>query len=385
MTLEELTRPATRAEVEASIYAAVAGRGASTTTWKPGAVVRAIVTGASIVLAGFSQLQALIASGGFLELATGDWLTLVARYVFGVERLTATFATSVVTVDNEGGGVYAGDADDLVFRNSDTGKTYRNTSSFSIGAGEVGVEIEVQAVEAGTDSNAIADRIDEFETTLLGVVVVSSTTATAQDGELDPALKTRCRAKTGTLSPNGPRDAYEFVARSATDADGVAIGVTRVRTVPDGVGGIDVYVADATGQLGATPLAAVADAIHRLAEPLAITPDVQSATPKAVNVTYTYWIFETSGYTEEQIEDLVYDRLEAWMALLPIGGVVKPLDSVGRVYIDALEAVIGSTLPGQLVDVAVSLPAADVDCAANEAPVLGSVTATVTPVSGGVT
>lgn len=385
-TLDELTTPATREEVEAAIYATLAGRGAKTTTWKPGAVVRTIITGVSIVLAALSQLQAAIAKGGFLELAEDDWLTLVARYVYDVERSTGAFATSTVTVDNTGGGVYAGAADDLVFSSSTTGQTYRNTAAFSIGALETGVEIPVQAVELGTDSNASVDEIDTLETTLSGVVVVSSTAAIGQDEETDAQLRQRCREKTGTLSPNGPRDAYAFVARSAVRAaDGTAIGVTRVLTVADGNGNVDVYVATASGTVPgtvgdpATDLGAVADAIHQSCEPLAVTPLVQNGTPVTQDLTYELWVRDTSGLSEAELEELVEEAYEAFCAEQPIGGVVLPGEP-GRLYVDAIKAAIvtalASSAPSIFLEMDVTTPAADVDLEVPEFITSGTVTAT---------
>lgn len=395
MTLDELTTPATKEEIEEAIYATLAARGAQTSTWKPGAVVRAIITGISIVLAALSSLQAAIAKGGFLELATGDWLTLIARHVYDVERSTGSFATSVVTLDNGGGGVFSGVAGDLVFSCSAgdaQGKTYRNTEAFSIAALETGVEIAVEAVELGTASNALLDDIDTLETTLLGVTIAGSTAAVGADEETDAALRTRCRAKTGTLSPNGPRDAYHYVATSAVDQDGFAIGVTRVKTVADGNGNVDVYVADASGQIlgdaadPATDLGAIALAIHSQVEPLAVTPNVQSATPLSINVVYQLWIADTTGLDTSEIADAIEERVIEWLASIPIGGIAKTAGGTGYVYVDALESVIASVFPDALVDVAVATPAADVAVAANEAPKLGpAYTPTITVVSTGVT
>ena len=99
----------------------IAATGTKTTNWKPGAVVRTIVAVLAFVLAAFSVLTSLLAKSGFLELSSGAWLTLVARYVYGVERDTGSFATGFVTLDNAGGGVYSGDPDDLLFTNPTTG------------------------------------------------------------------------------------------------------------------------------------------------------------------------------------------------------------------------------------------------------------------------
>lgn len=391
MTLAELTTPLTVDEVKASIYAAIEAKGTLTASWKPGATARTIVAAVSIVIAAFSRLVSLIAASGFLALAEGDWLTLVALHVYGVERDLGSFATGEVRLNNTGGGVYSGDPGDLVLKNTSTGKTYRNTAAFSIGALEANVFVPIQAIEIGTDSNAGPGDIDDFETLLLGVVVTNLAPVLGTDVEEDDALKARCSAKTGTLSPNGPRDAYHYVALSAKRAaDGTSIGVTRVLTVPDGVGGVDVYVATATGAIAGdagdpdTDLGAVAEAIHTQVEPLAITPVVQSAVAELIDVTYELWVRNTSSLSDAEIEVRVGLKLSEYLATSPIGGFLLEGEAAARIYVSALEAVIASALPGREVRVEVTVPAADVVIAATEAPVLGDVAAEIHQVSTGV-
>lgn len=391
MTLAELTRPLTPDEIRAAIYAAIAARGGNPTAWKPGSPTRTIIAGLAIVLAGLSGLIAAIAKSGFLELAEGDWLTVVARYVFFVERGAGTFATGSVVIDNAGGGVFELEPGDLIVISSATGKGYRNTAAVSIGALATGVAVPVQALELGSDSTAVPGAIDDFETPLPGLSVTNPNAIVGADPESDAELRERCLAKTGTLSPNGPRDAYVFVAKSAVRASGERIGVTRVRTIPDGIGGVDVYVARADGTVSgdandpATDLGAVAAAIHTQVEPLAITPRVQGAALLPVAVTYQLWVRDTSGLTNPQIETAVSERLTEFFATQPIGGHVIPGETTGRVYVSAIAAVIGATLPGREVRVSVTSPAADVDVAVAQAPVIdGAPVATITQVAGGV-
>ncbi len=381
-SLDELSRPLTVEEIKTAIYDYIAAYGLTTTSWKPGAVVRTIIAALAFVLAAFSVLLSLVAKSGFLELSSGDWLTLVARYVYGVEKDLGSFATGYVTLNNAGGGVYSGDADDLVVYNPVTGKSYRNTTAFAIGALETGVVVPIQAVELGTGSTSAAGEITGMETALAGVTCTNAAAVVGTDPETDAALRARCVESTAAASPNGPRDAYSYFAKTAKRSDGSSIGVTRVNPVPDGVGGIDVYVATSSGGVTGTAgdpntdLGAVADAIHENAEPLGITPTVQSATPLAIAVTYELWLLSTTGLTTTQVEDLVEAALVAFMATAPIGGyVIAP--ATGKVYVSAIRAAIASALPsGSLVRVDVTLPAADVDVAAAEAPVLGTVTAT---------
>jgi hypothetical protein len=389
MTLDELTAPVTVDEAKASIYAAIAATGVDTTLWKPGAPTRTMIAALAIVLAALSSLQALIGKMGFLALAEGEWLTQKAFFDFDVERDAGAFATGEVVLDNAGGGVHSGGVDDLVVVNTSTGKTYRNTAAFSIAAFETGVVVPIQAVELGTDSNAAAGEIDDFETALLGVSVTNPAAVVGRDEESDPELQTRCSAKTGTLSPNGPRDAYSFVALSAVRLDGTSVGVTRVRSVADGDGNVTVYVANASGAITGTSgdpetdLGAVHDAIQTQAVPLAVTETTVAATNEVIAITYEIWLRDTLGKTEALVEEEIEGELESFVSSYPIGGFVIEPDP-GKVYLSAIETVIGSVYPDHTIKLVVSLPAGDTTLAINEVPVPGTIVCTnVHFVSGG--
>jgi hypothetical protein len=377
--LNDLVTPLTRQQVQKSIYDVLALVGVSTTGWKPGAVVRTMIVASSIVLAAFSQLMASIARSGFLELAEGQWLTLVARYVYNVEREEATFAEGELTLTNTGGGLFALDPDDLVVSNPTTGKTYRNTGTIVLAPLAVLV-VPIRATEAGAASTSSPGAITHLETTLLGVTCANATAVVGRDEEEDPLLRTRCLEKLGSLSPNGPWDAYSFAARNAKSADGTTIGVTRVRVTKDGFGNVNTYVATASGGVTGTSGDAVTDfgavnlAIQRLAAPLAVTANVFSAAPVSVAVTYQVWLYNTSGLTPQQIEDAIAAKLATFMSTQPIGGNVIGAGP-GKVFLDAIRTVIGSALP-QIFHVVVTVPAADVELAISQVPVLGTPTAT---------
>ncbi len=245
--ITELTTPLTKAEVEAFIYATLNALGVTTTSWKPGATVRTMIAGASIVLAGFSSLQARIAESGFLELSSGDWLDLVGVFVYDVERDDGTFATGNVQLDNAAGGLFNVAVGDLVVLNTTSSKTYRNTAAFTLNPLETGLLVPVRAEEIGSASTANPGQIDDFVTVLLDVTVTNPDALVGSDPESDADYIERCLAKTGVLSPNGPSDAYRFLALSATRDDGATVDVTRVTTVADGEGNVTVTVGSATG------------------------------------------------------------------------------------------------------------------------------------------
>ena len=382
-TLAELTTPLTKAEIKQAIYDAIEARGVATTSWKPGAVVRTIIAGIAIVLVGFSTLQQLIAEGGFLDLAEGDFLELLALQVYNVVKNNGTFAAGNVVLDNTGGGTFIVAIGDLIVLNSTSGKTYRNTAGFTLDPFETGEIVPVQAIEIGAASSSAATKIDALETVLTGVTVTNLAALIGLDAETDAALRVRCLAKTGVLSPNGPSDAYRFLALSATTDDGTPAAVTRVTTTPDGEGNVSVLVATAigtvTGSIGdtTTPLGAVDEAIQTQAVPLAVTATVTSATALEIVITYELWVRATIGQTAAQLITTIEAALILFMSTQPIGGSRK-VPGGGFVFLDAIEGVIAEAVgTTNLIDVQVTVPAGDTAVASTEAPVAGLVTPTI--------
>ena len=218
-------------------------------------------------------------------------------------------------------------------------------------------------------------------TPLIGVAVTNEIALVGADEESDPALRARCLEKLGSLSPFGPWDAYAYAARTATRPDGSRVGVTRVRNVKDGYGNVYTYVATPTGAVTGdvndpeSDLGCVNEAIQRRAEPLAVTAWVESAVPLVINVSYSVWMYNTTGLTREQIVELIATRLSVFMSTQPIGGNVIGSDP-GKVFNDAIRTVIESSRP-EIFHAVVSVPPGDAIAAANQVPVLG----TVTPVS----
>lgn len=376
-SIEQLVKPVTTEEAKTSIYNVLAVLGVSTTSWQPGAIVRAMIAAVAIIIAFVSRVISQIAKGGFLEYSSGSWLTLLAKHVYGVERVQATYASGEVTLTNTGGGVYVLGADDLILTNLDTGKNYRNTAGFTLNALD-DVTISIAAVEAGSDSTSVAGAITGFVTPLLGVTAANALAVVGEDEETDSALKTRCLEKLGALSPNGPSDAYSYVAKGAKAADGTLINVTRTRSDPDGDGNIDLYVATASGAVtgtsgdASTDLGAVALAIQTSAVPLCVTCNVYSATPVTINVAGDIYMYNTSGRTNAEVQAEAESALATFMSTQPIGGNVIGV-STGKVYLNRLEAEIVRSLPGEIFQVTLTSPAADVELGVNEVPVLGSV------------
>lgn len=109
LPIDQLIKPLSKDEVKDSIYRLMAATGLPVTSWPEGGVARTIVAIVAAIFAGFTDVIAVAIRAGFLDLAEGIWLTLLARYVYGVDRIEATFAAGEVTLNNTGGGVYSFD------------------------------------------------------------------------------------------------------------------------------------------------------------------------------------------------------------------------------------------------------------------------------------
>jgi hypothetical protein len=385
LSLDDLTTPLTSDDVKRAIYSVLAATGVDTTTWKPGGVVRTIISGVSFVGSALSQLIANLAKSGFLSTAAADWLGQLAINQFNVTPIAATFATGTVLFTNTSGGLYELDPGDLQVTNPTTKQSYFNTATVTIPPTTSNVPCAIQAFTIGSVGTSFAGEITEIQTSgLTGVTVTNPAGVVGTDAETDASIKLRCSDKLGSLSPNGPSDAYAFVARSAVRADQSSIGITRIRVTNDGFGNVNVYLATATGGITGTvgdlttDLGVVDDLMQRLAAPLAVTLHTFTATPVVINVDYQLWMYNASGLTDDQIRITIENSLTSFVQNQPIGGNIIGT-SPGQIYQSAIEATIGGSQTSQGVPLApikvvINTPVGDSAIDVNQVPVIGTMT-----------
>lgn len=384
--IDLLTEPLTTEELTRSIYDALATVGVTTTTWKAGAVTRTIIAVVAIILHALSVLISNIARSGFLEFAFGAWCTLVARYTYGAERQEATHASGTVLVSNTSGTDYVLNPDDLVLGASLTGKQYRNTEPVTIAAHTTDAAIVAQAYEAGAASTALGGEVDTVISNLSGLSVRNTEPLIGLDAENDAELKARSTAKLKPFSPDGPFNAYDYVARNARRANGSSIGVTRTRCVVS-PGRVKMYCASATGGIAPDDVAIIDNEIQRKATPLAVTSDTYSAEALVVPITYTAWCYNTTGATEAQIKEAIGQGLAQYFAALPVGG--NDIDGAGlepsRLYAQDIAAEIGRTARNgallRIFRVKLDTPSGDLPIALHQVAVLGAVNGTIVRVA----
>lgn len=378
ITLASLFAPESYARILNKGLDLAATVGLPVTSWRAGDPTKSLYEFTAEILA---QLELVIQeqiAAAFLSFATGDWLTLRAEQVYGVTRIEATYATSAsgqgVTLLNTGGGQYTIEPGKYTFKSSTNGKTYHNTTGGTLASGPgTTITLEFVADEAGSASSVSADEIDEMVTTELGVEVQSSAAAQGLDEESDVALRARCLDSLGALSPDGPADAYRFVALNP-ELTGVT-DVTKAEPTSDApTGVVTLYLAAPSGPVGGGSVTAVADAIARWATPLTVTPIVESATGVTVDIDMTVYVRAASGLDEPTVESAVDDALGVLFAELAIGG------DEGELAVSKISAVpfaINQSTAGAVYRVDVANPAANVPLDPDEVAVLGTVAITV--------
>jgi hypothetical protein len=282
--------------------------------------------------ADFGSLIRQVAAGGLLEYATGEWLTLLAKNAYGLDRTAAVFARPYVKLTCSAlNGPYTITPAQLRFRLAD-GRTYQsaNTANVALAAGGT-AELDFIAAATGEAYNVeIADEITPV-TILVGVTwefeetETSSGTAMSVQGsdeEDDDDLKERCRGRWSSLGVEKTYLAYEYLARNVpailANVDGDFSQITRVLvddTNPDGPGTVRIYLAGEAGAIAGDTLTE-ADEYLQSRKGLCAVLATQGSIDVAVSVEALVQCAE--AHVDAAIE-AIEAGLEAYNASLPIG------------------------------------------------------------------
>jgi hypothetical protein len=370
-------------------------------TWQPGDPTRALFQFLAQYLGGaFEVIAERYTAIAFLAfaraLAEADpgaypWLVRKAYEEFGYEADEATFAAVRMTLTNTSGALYA-EADlaagNVSYQNTITGATYTATTG-PVDADDNPVPLKpvsaapenvvyqwVQADVAGSDSSAGAGEIELYsaKSTIPGVTATNESAAQGIDAETPASIEQGCREQLGPLSPNGPKDAYNAVAKDVSLTGAPA--VTRARTFPDSTTGVStVYLAGPSGAVSPEDVALVKAAIVQWATPGCITPAVASAVNKVVNITYRIWLYDNVGQSAAEVEQTIAAALRSFFLARPIGGDIIETVGTGYVYLSGIEDAISGAFDDRFfLKLEIVSPAADVPVAVQEVPVLGLAT-----------
>jgi uncharacterized phage protein gp47/JayE len=378
LSFAQLLTPVPLEDWKRKIIEVASAVGLQTQNWSEGGYTRTLVALFAQLYTTAGDVIRIIAAGGFLDTAEGDWLTWLARNLFNVFRIEATYAAAPngITLTNNGGGLYVFDPGDLVVAHYDTGKTYRNTTGGTLNPGEgQTLKLDLIAEEAGSSSGALPGLITIMVSTFLGVTCSNDVALSGLDAEEDEALRDRCRDSLAALSIGGPSRAYEYYAKSATYPDGTPVGITRVLVMPaTGDGHVDVYIAGPSGAVTAEAVAAVQASFDANVTPYGFSAIAISATNLSIAAGSEIWLPASLSVTTEAAKLIVLTALQDYVQSVPIGGVVIPPSS-GQVYASMLLGEVANAIPGTLK---AQIFTSDIIVSTGQVPIWTGSTASVT-------
>ena len=232
---------------------------------------------------------------------------------------------------------------------------FATTQAAVLPAGELTVDVPVQALEPGTAGNVSAQTVVSMAVAPMGIASCTNPQAFAggADGEGDEELRARI-LDTFRRLPNGANAA--FYEQGALSFDQVAAAVVIPK--PRGLGSVDVIVSTLAGTPGEELLEQLQDYFEQRRE---IAVDVQVKAPTPVTVNVAVQVKAKGGWDKTQVLDQVEETLESWFDGKLLGQ-------------DVLLARLGSLIYGcdGVENYAVSAPAADLAVDADELPVLGT-------------
>lgn len=356
ISIDDLTTPIDQETTFQAWLTSLEAVGLPAKSWKVGGISRTILRTVAGTYAGFTVMMSDWIKGGFLDTSSGNWLTALAHYVYGVERITATFATGVATFKNTGGGIYSYTTGQVrilqaIANPADPygapipGKAYTNAAPFTSNPG-TSVDVAIVAVEQGSASSAAPLQIKLLETMIIGVTVSNAAAVVGVDQELDSTLQQRCRDKLAALSLRGPRGAYAYAVSAAVRLDGTPVNINRRSISSDPATGIvSVYVAAPGGAPIAADVTAVALSIENNARPDTVTVNTIGASAVALTQSITVWATRTTGLDAPTLSALVSAALILAIQTYPIGGIAKPPATQGYLWLSYIDGVVKGAHP----------------------------------------
>lgn len=383
---DQLLTPKTADEELEELLSIAASQDLATTSWEEGNPLLALLSICAEVFKDFSQTTVEITRGGFGDtLSSDEWGDIWAASMFDEVRVPAEPATTdTFRMINADLVAHDFDPGEIIVAHAVTHKTYRNTQAVHLDATSTTDDIAISADEVGVDSNAAPGTITVLVApSLPGVTCTNVESALGADEETTPRLVQRSRSKLGSLSPNGPKEAYSYVAQTPAilarliAPNVLGTPITRVKTIASETTGIlRAILATAAGAPSGPDVDIVQRGFDRFAEPWCTTAIAEPAIEVIRAVTYTAWVLG-SNLTDAEIKLAIEKALIAWFKELAIGGYEIPPDT-GAVYADAIEQVIGRAVPGVL---RVQVSGGDTILDDDEVAVLGTISATIISLS----
>lgn len=353
ISVQQLLIPVTAAQARANAVTALIAMGIRADLWRVGGSLSTMLTVVTAAYAMFTVLFGQAVASGFLTTASGNWLTLLAQYVYGVTRPPATFASGNLTLTNTGGGVYNFAVGAAVFLDSTSKQTYTNSVPVALGALSTQT-IGVTCTVAGSIGSAPPGEIDTVQTAMLGVTCGNATAVSGSDALSDPGLVALCLAKLGSLSVRGPRNAYAFAVSVAVNAiTGAPVNINR-QTISRSshTGTVSIVVASPSGAPDPEDVAGVVISIETgvpgLQPPFSgvrpdcVTVNVSGAAAVVYSPTITVWANAAPGLVASALEESIAQSVATYISEYPVGGVTTDVGT--GLWGSGIEGAVGAAV-----------------------------------------
>lgn len=343
-----------------------------TTAWQPFSVPATLTDIDAQAISDLEDLVCAIGRGGILDLAEGEWLTLLAANVYGLTRIPASGAIVSLKATNSTASAIPITTGGVVVRDA-LGHRYKSYEAVSVPANG-SANAPFIALEAGNASNTVQAPLT-LETTVAGLSLslrddasTAGLVEAGRDAETDEELRQRCKGRWTSLAKAANSDGYASAVISGvpTITRAVAFGS------PTRPGVVEIAVANAAGTATDAEIAA-AEAAVAVILPTCIDAEVHGCS--TVTVALTASVDVQTGYKDAAIT-AIDEAFSDLLSSTPIGGF-----QVGSRRILSREAIIAAIMsaPG-VVDCEVSAPASDVSLSVGQVPTKGTVSLTVADV-----
>jgi hypothetical protein len=373
----------TTAEIRAAMLTSMTIAGLPTSLWTIDGLWQNLVEWVALIVRGLTEVLRSIALNAFLDTATGQGLTDLARNTYGTERRLATYATGTATYLNTTGGLVEFDIDGVSFElKTNTEITYRNSQAISVANGAT-VTFGVVCEYLGTQGNAAAGAgtlgTIALVTAIPGFQFIQNSAIVGQDEQDDASLRYLARRQAAVASTSH-RSKYEWIAFN-TNTDGTLSaandGKTRTNVAralvsfDDAQGRVYVTLAAPNGPMDAGEFTTTQNAIIQRALNNPGIPIITNVT--AVPIVITGAIELENGSSTSGVATAVYQYVNDWFASPSnlIGG------GNGFLAVDELKLLIGRANPA-IRKVTLTSPLADVAISSVQMATLSSITLSVT-------
>ncbi len=362
ITLEQLLDSPTEAQALQVVLDVADSLGFPVTAWQSGNPGLTIAKMLARVYFDTSKAIAAVARAAYRATARDEWLDLVIESQYDEPRRGSTFTqVREVLTCSATAGPHTIAIGDLWFATA-SGLLYTNIEGDTLATGGE-LALTFQAESPGAKYNVGNGAITRMRTPLTGVTTTnagisgaSSIVQNGTDAECDDDYAARAPLKWGTISAQPPVGAIEFWAKKASaEVVQVAVDESEATQLADGGGAVRVYLAGEAGAVGSPVIAAVDAYLQARRAPGSVITTL-SVTNLVITITGEVFVLASQLVTAQA---KVEAQLDAFFRALIIGGPILPGETVGKVYLDAIEGQIAIALGTAFVDSNITAPTSD--------------------------